>query len=241
MGRAVDLFGRHFGKLVVLGKSHVDARRVSHWHCLCACGNKAIVGGNNLTSGNSKSCGCRHGLAFAERLTRQQLKDFLSYNPRTGLFHWKRTVRSCKKGAEAGHSNDANQYSRISLNGIQYYAHVLAWFYMVGKWPEHEVDHRDTNKSNNRWKNLREATHPQNNWNRPKTRVNKSGFKGVKIVQHGFTARITHNKRTVLLGSFSSAILAAKAYDRAARKYHGRFARTNFGDSSRGRVVAPQA
>jgi DNA polymerase-1 len=46
-------------------------------------------------------------------------------------------------------------------------------------------------------------------------------------------AHITVNHRTIFLGSFQDEIDAAKAYDRAAKKYHGAFASTNFPQSKR--------
>jgi hypothetical protein len=43
-------------------------------------------------------------------------------------------------------------------------------------------------------------------------------------------ARIRVNGKRISLGLFKDEIEAAKAYDRAARKYHGEFASLNFPD-----------
>lgn len=62
MGQFIDLTGRKFGMLAVkcrgndrYGKS---GRRFITWDCVCDCGNEITVDGNNLRSGNTKSCGC---------------------------------------------------------------------------------------------------------------------------------------------------------------------------------------
>ena len=54
----VDLTGKHFGKLTVLGLH--SRNKHSKWVCGCACGNTTIVLASSLTSGNTKSCGCGH-------------------------------------------------------------------------------------------------------------------------------------------------------------------------------------
>lgn len=55
MGRFKDLTGQQFGKLLVL--EYLGNRK---WKCECQCENKVIriVGGYDLTSGNTTSCGC---------------------------------------------------------------------------------------------------------------------------------------------------------------------------------------
>lgn len=50
--RAIDLAGRRFGRLVA------QERDGGSWRCLCDCGNELIVKTGNLSSGNTKSCGC---------------------------------------------------------------------------------------------------------------------------------------------------------------------------------------
>lgn len=98
------------------------------------------------------------------------------------------------------------------------------------------IDHHNGNKLDNRRQNLRPATHNQNMWNRNLDWDNTSGFKGVsfradkKRKGHStwWQARIVVNRRIHFLGYFSVPIEAAKAYDVAARKHFGRFARLNF-------------
>jgi hypothetical protein len=60
--KLVDLTGQRFGRLMVIGQAPsviTDANVYrTMWHCQCDCGNKAVVGGENLKMGITKSCGC---------------------------------------------------------------------------------------------------------------------------------------------------------------------------------------
>lgn len=63
-----DLTGKRFGYLTVLSlhsRSSRSARTRTKWLCKCDCGNEVVVQANNLTSGNTKSCGCYHSLTIA--------------------------------------------------------------------------------------------------------------------------------------------------------------------------------
>lgn len=58
MAYGKDITGRQFGKLLalrVVGKSG----RENVWACACECGNVVEVKIGNLTSGNTRSCGCK--------------------------------------------------------------------------------------------------------------------------------------------------------------------------------------
>jgi hypothetical protein len=57
--RILDLTGRVYGQLTVIVLADKKTkRRGAMWLCGCSCGKTKVVGGNNLQSGNTKSCGC---------------------------------------------------------------------------------------------------------------------------------------------------------------------------------------
>ena len=103
------------------------------------------------------------------------------------------------------------------------------------------ADHVNHNGLDNRKANLRAVTHMQNVWNRRKfsgltscgvKRPSRSKYKGVDWANDmkRWRARIRVNGKRIYLGSFESELDAAKAYDTAAKKYHGEFATVNFPD-----------
>lgn len=93
-----------------------------------------------------------------------------------------------------------------------------------------EVDHRDGDGLNNQRSNLRRCTHQQNMANSKIQKNNTSGYKGVywNKTRSRWTVRIKLNGKWKYLGRFFCIIRAAKAYDEAAIKYYGEFARPNF-------------
>lgn len=98
--------------------------------------------------------------------------------------------------------------------------------------PGREVDHINRDGLDNRRCNLREASRSQNITNRALLSRNTSGFRGVSWFKpHGlWRARIKVNGSEKDLGYFKDINDAARAYDDAARKYHGDFANLNFPD-----------
>ena len=91
------------------------------------------------------------------------------------------------------------------------------------------TDHKDSDGLNNQRVNLRICDPSQNSSNAVIRSDNTSGFKGVswRKNRRKWLAQIQHDHRVIHIGQFSTALEAAIAYDEAARKLHGEFARTN--------------
>jgi len=58
MEKISDLIGKTFGKLTVIEQAPTDARGARRWVCQCECGKQTVALSSNLTSGQTKNCGC---------------------------------------------------------------------------------------------------------------------------------------------------------------------------------------
>jgi len=92
-----------------------------------------------------------------------------------------------------------------------------------------KVAHKDDDGLNNQRGNLVAATHAQNMAAIRKTGQKTASFRGVcqQKGRNKWIAAISHNSRRIYLGSFTSQIEAAHAYDFAARRLKGNWARLN--------------
>jgi len=91
------------------------------------------------------------------------------------------------------------------------------------------VDHANTITLDNQKINLRIADKSTNGMNRSKQKNNTSGYKCVYYDKKNetFDAFINVNGKRKFLGSYKTAIDAAKAYNKSAIELHGEFARLN--------------
>lgn len=108
----------------------------------------------------------------------EKLKEILEYNPETGDFIYKVRRGYMLIGEVAGSVN-SNGYRQIQFEGKSCRAHRLAFLYMTGAWPVGEVDHKDTDRLNNSWDNLRDVDPVINRRNKSIHRNNTSGIVGV--------------------------------------------------------------
>ncbi len=93
-----------------------------------------------------------------------------------------------------------------------------------------ESDHKNGRKLDNQRANLRICTKKQNLQNQSLRKDSKSGYKGVcwNKADNKWRSQIRVNGKRKHLGLFTCLVKAAKAYDEAALKYHGKFAKLNF-------------
>lgn len=96
--------------------------------------------------------------------------------------------------------------------------------------PEVLVDHWDGNRLDNRKFNLRSATHRQNAQNR--ATIAGRRYKGTYQAGDRWKARIKYDGQMIHLGAFPTEEIAAVAYDLAAHRLFGEFARLNFPDGA---------
>jgi hypothetical protein len=154
---------------------------------------------------------------------------------------------------------DADDYDRLAKykwhvrnDGNTFYA--FRWSSTRGGkkkqrlWMHHEIidipegmvcDHINHNGLHNRKANVRPATSSQNSCNTRKRGKTTSCYRGVSqdARLNKWIARIGANGRQIHLGVFDDEVDAAKAYDTAAKKYHGEFAVLNFPDRTPGWIL----
>lgn len=166
-------------------------------------------------------------------LTAERLREVLDYDLETGVFKWryrpeKRVQWNGRFANKAAGSVDPDTgYWRIRIGDKLYYSHRLAFLYVLGNWPRHEVDHKNLERNDCRWNNLREATHSQNGLNKKiDPSRNRSGFKGVSLDRRSgkWVAEATIGGRRYRKWGFSSAELAYSHYSEVMQKHSDGFA-----------------
>lgn len=160
------------------------------------------------------------------------LKECFNYDPDTGVLTWKDRPREHFKyeyswlwvnneyaGSQAG--CNSHGYLQVGICGNSYLVHRVIWCLMTGGWPT-GIDHIDHDKMNNRFSNLREATHLDNNKNASRRIDNKSGVTGVSWHSRDkkWQAQIGVGGKQTNLGFFDEKLTAIFARW-AAEEKHG--------------------
>jgi hypothetical protein len=149
-------------------------------------------------------------------ITQERLKEVLSYDPESGDFCWKVKVGPIAKIGDKAGSNSYG-YRSIRVDKRRYAAHRLAWLYVHGYFPEHQIDHINRVRNDNRISNLREVSQSCNMRNM--VGRSPSGVKGVYKRCGNWEAKITVGGRSINLGTFSTKLGAAKARAEAEEKH----------------------
>lgn len=156
-------------------------------------------------------------------MDRDSICRVLAYEPDTGIFRWKE-ARGPKRVDDVAGSM-LGEYFSVRVFGKTLLAHRLAVLIMTGTMPDTAmtVDHRDGDKLNNRWENLRVVTQGVNNQNLRRARVgSKSGLIGAhwNKRENKWQAAIRINGKVTHLGRFNTAEEAHAAYISKKREVH---------------------
>jgi len=163
----------------------------------------------------------------------QYASEAVSYNQDTGILKWRirpphhfRATRGHKifntkhAGSKAGNLSEKG-YLRLVLNGKTIVVHRIIFLLMTGRLPYHQIDHKNHNRSDNRWGNLREATNDQNHLNQKLNSSNTSGHTGVcwDKANKKWRALICFRGNKISLGRFGDIEDAISARTSANKKY----------------------
>lgn len=169
-------------------------------------------------------------------LSLEYLKECVSYDPEVGEFEWcdrplshfssyrgHNGWKSKCLGKKAGHPNGLG-YITVCIDQHRYKAHRLAWFYYYGKWPDHEIDHINGVRNDNRIENLRDVPRSINGRNCKISHRNKSGVIGVTFNRavKKWHAQIYQGGKNRHLGLYNRKIDAVRVRKEAESKlgYH---------------------
>lgn len=155
-----------------------------------------------------------------------QIKEWISYDPLTGIFQYKKcatpqaTARFANKPISSIYGKG---YIGITVDGQRIMAHRLSWFFMKGVWPDGEIDHKNGVRTDNRWDNLRLAIGSTNQINTKIHKHNTSGHRGVSWSKtyNKWVACVYVENKQKRLGYFSNIEDAIKARQQGEVTYYG--------------------
>lgn len=147
----IDLTGKTFGRLTVVGRGQNNSRGNAQWICSCVCGGTAYPNTHSLRSGRTSSCGClqRERASASAKVTSK--KHGLSKSPEWVSWHAMRA--RCKYAS----SKDYTNYGGRGISVCEAWESFDAFLNDMGNRPSpnHSLDRIDPDKGyepdNCRW------------------------------------------------------------------------------------------
>ena len=161
-------------------------------------------------------------------ISQKELKNRLHYDKDNGVFTWIKPVRYGLIGKRAGMIRHTG-YRSIVIRRQPYSAHRLAFLWMIGEFPDSDIDHINHIKDDNSYKNLRVVSRIENCRNASLSTNNTSGVNGVSFhkVSQKWMAYINVDNKRNHLGLFEDYFDAVSRRMSANNEYnfhenHGR-------------------
>lgn len=233
MIKNTNLAGQVYGELKFLGKYEMRGKE-KFWKCLCTCSKEVFIRMGDVKNGHTKTCGHfipnRYEIIVDKvsyvlvELTQCQysqvdLDDWFDKLINYRWFaHWD---PSCKHFYSKSYLRSGKGRRLVSMQGIIFDRTVDNTL----------VDHINSNETlDNRRSNLRPATSAQNTRNHRKQKTNTSGYIGVYHRKDSGTymAHVSIDGKLKSLGTFPTAVEAAKVRDAAVKIHYGGFGMLNF-------------
>ena len=157
--------------------------------------------------------------------TQAWLKARIHYDEDTGVFT--RLGVQGRLNKEAALTPTSNGYFTVCVEGSNFKAHRLAFLYVTGMWPVEGVDHKNGDKRDTRFSNLRLATSSENNHNRSINTNSKTGVKGVHFSNRRgkFVAQVRKKGSKGFNKEFDTLEEAREAIKIERERLHGLFAK----------------
>lgn len=136
--KLINLVGKRFGRLLVLEKSNSEKGHVK-WLCLCDCGNKCIVHGTSLKTGNTISCGCY------KTENAKALYSSVRQNDKTLYAVWNGIKQRCLNKNNRSYHNYGGRGIKIDETWANNYESFYNWAMQSGYKKGLQIDRIDNN------------------------------------------------------------------------------------------------
>lgn len=146
----------------------------------------------------------------------QKVRELFDYDQDTGELIWRyHRSRKCRAGSRVKHLSKSG-YIKVHIDKKLYRAHRLIWLWNYGYMPEHDIDHINNIRSDNRLLNLRETSRSCNLYNK----IKGDRITGVYQFKDNFDAKIFISGKNIHLGRFND-LTEAVAHRLAAEQCIG--------------------